>query len=186
MFTSSDETNINDALYESLNVLGINESKKFGFMGETEAMGDAISGSFSLISGVLDKKTADKIIAELNLPASSLLRIKVKAPIKVMNVEQVQKSNDWREPGDWRLIDEDIINYTISDSTENLCVLSKPNDGDAGSEEYHNSVGWERHALAAPSTYKSIIAYLNDGLNDDITLPIMTTFMDYHNDHRHD
>ena len=175
MLTSSDEMNINDALYKSLNALDIYESEEVEFVDGTEEMGEGISGTLRLTSAVLDKETADKIIVELGLPASSLIRVEVEPAIKVIEVVQDEDS------GDWRLADEDIINYTISGFAENLCVLSKPNDGDADSEAGYDSMEWERHSLAAPFTCESIIAYLDGNLHDDITLPLVTAFLDYHN-----
>lgn len=175
MFSSSDEMSINNALYKSLNALNIDESEEVEFVDGTEEMGDAISGTLRLTSAILEKEVSDKIINKLKLPASSLVRIEVEPAIKVIDVEVDEDS------GDWRLADDDIINYTISDWAENLCVLSKPSDGDADSEARYDAMEWERHAIPAPFVCESIIAYLNGSLHDDITLPLVNAFLEYHN-----
>ncbi|WP_339343396.1 hypothetical protein [uncultured Psychrobacter sp.] len=173
ILSSEEKALIDDALYKTLNVPNINESEEVEFIDGTEEMGDSISGRLLLTSAVLDKEVADNIIAELNLPETSLIRIEVETALLVMDVEEDENT------GSMLLIDEDTIKYIIKSDAENLCVLSKPNN--ANSEEDYDSRHWDRHAIPAPFACKSIIEYLNSGLNDDVTLPLINAFLDYHN-----
>ena len=170
-----EEISIKDSLYKALNVLDVHESEEVGFIGKGEVVGSAITGKLSLTSGVLDKEVSDRIIATLKLPTNSSIRIKVEPTIKVEGIEE-DKDSDY---DDWRLIDESIINYTFTNLSENLCVLSKPDNADSG--ERYNAMEWERHSLAVPSVCELITAYLNNDIHDDVALPLIMTLLDYHN-----
>ena len=175
MFTlsSSKIESMCDSFYKSLNSINLSESDAVEFVDGTDIdtkEKPVIRGRLRLTSAPLAEDVAAPIREAIGAAKNVAIRIEIEPSIAVSNIEQ-------NSSGDWQLVDTDSIEYTISNSNQQLCILTKANDED----KYYYADDWERQELEAYSVTQSIIGYLDGSLFDDITEPLVQEFIDYHN-----